>query len=366
VQSPAPWFILFLAFVLLAPGVAAFSVESTTVTPDVLNPGDTVNVTSTVYAASGTAFSSFDDLQTVTGLDDAVWTYTVIVNEVENTRPSERGDTLTIGGYELSYRNQDEVIVKYLLKGTVPSTTPPGSNITLITFQELDARGKVITSSVAKFTHRVGLPTPAPTPEYGSIVVSSEPAGANVYLDNTIKGITPMTIKVVPNGPHSVLLRQEGYQDYTQTVTVTADAPQVSAVLSKKSVPEATVTYETTVSSTVTTGGIATAPQPATQPETGSLSITTSPAGALVFIDGKMKGVTPATIPGLSPGSHTIRLVLDGYQDLETITEIAAGANSEFVTGLSKRKQLPGFTIALALAALGILLGAREIRNRKQ
>ena len=342
----------------------AFSVSSTTVDPDILNPGDPVNVTSTVYAASGTAFSSYDDLQIVTVLDDPVWTYTIIVNEVQNVRPVEIGKTLTIAGYELSYRNQDEVIVKVGLKGRVPATTASGSTLSILKFQELDARSKVITSSVVDITHLVGQPTPAPTPEYGNIVVSSEPSGANVYLDNTIKGISPMTINAVPNGQHTVLLRLEGYEDYSRTVTVMADTVQVDAALSGKSAtPSAT---EKTTTAPATGATIVTpTQQPPVPANTGSLSVTTSPAGALVYIDGKMRGITPATIPGLSPGTHTIELILDGYQDLETTTEITAGTTSEFVTGLSKRQQLPGFTGILVLVAAGLLLGVRAIRNKK-
>ena len=94
--------------------------------------------------------------------------------------------------------------------------------------------------------------------------------------------------------------------------------------------------------------------------------MTTVPPGALVYIDGQMKGVTPATIPGLSPGIHSIELIMDGYQDFGTTTEITAGTTSEFITGLPKRKQAPGFTGIVALAAVGLLLAARVNRNKKR
>jgi len=364
VQSRLLWFSVFLALLLLVPGTMAFTVSSVSVNPEILNPGDPVNVSCTVYAASGTAFSPYNDLQFVTGFDDTVWSYTIMVNEIKNTRPSDRVRTLTIGGYELSYRDQDVVEVTIDLRGHVPATAANGANITVLKIQELDVRSYVITSSVVETSHLVGLPTPVPTQSYGSIVIVSEPAGANVYLDNTIKGITPVTLTSVANGYHTVLLRLDGYEDYTRAVTVTADAPQVNAVLSGKS---ATVTpYTTPAGTTATTDRVTIATQPTTPAGTGSLSLTTTPPGALIYIDGQMKGITPATIPGLSPGTHAIKIILDGYHDLETTTEITGGTTSEFVTGLSKSKQLPGFTGFLALAAVGLLLVVRREKNGGQ
>lgn len=351
----------FLVLLFLIPCVTAFSVSSTTVDPALVNPGDSVNVTTKVYVASGTPFSAFDDLQFVTTLDDPVWVYTVIIGGVENTRPADRGKILTIGGYELSYPANEEVVVDIALKGQVPAATPEGTQLPLITVQELDARSRVITSSVTEIKHLVGIPTPPPTPEYGQIVVESEPAGANVFLDNTLRGITPVTLKAVSNGRHTVTLRLEGYEDVIREVSVTADSPQVIASLVRQST-QATTTTAPPVSTIQETPATPASPQaPAT---TGSLSIATTPPGALVFIDGQMKGISPATIPGLLPGPHKIRLVLDGYQDFETTTEIAAGSTSEFVTGLSTRKTVPGFEAIPALAALGIILIFLSCRKR--
>ncbi|PKG32027.1 PEGA domain-containing protein [Methanoregula sp.] len=344
----------FLVLLLLVPCVTAFSVSSTTVDPAILNPGDSVNMTTKVYVASGTPFSAFDDLRFVTTLDDPVWVYTVIIGGVENTRPADRGKILTIGGYELSYPAREEVVVDIALKGLVPAATPEGTQLPLITVQELDAKSRVITSSVIEIKHLVGMPTPTPTPEYGQIVIASEPPGANVFLDNSLRGITPVTLKAVSNGRHTVTLRLEGYEDAVREVIVTADSPQVSVLLAAQSSAPSSATSTLPVTAVPETPGSPQSRQAAAT--TGSLSITTTPPGALVFIDGQMKGISPATIPGLAPGQHKIRLVLDGYQDFETITEIAAGSTSEFVTGLSTRKQVPGFEAIPALAAVGVIL----------
>jgi hypothetical protein len=353
-----------LALLLLVSSAAAFTVSSTTLTPpDVVNPGDAVNITSTVYAASGTAFPSYDDLQFVTELDDPVWSYTILVNGVENVRPAERGKMLTISGFELSYENKDEVVVRVVLKARVPTTFALGSEKMFLKIQELDARSYAIPYSIVRVDHLVGQPTPTPTPAFGSIMVTSDPAGANVYLDNSIRGVTPVTLEGVSNGPHTVLLRYDGYRDYSQDVTVMAGRNTVSAVL----VPRAAIgTSATSTSETVAATGSPVTVQSTPAALTGSLSITTSPPGAIVYIDGQMKGITPATIPGLSAGSHSIVLIMDGYEDFKTTTDITPGTISEFVTGLAKRKQAPGFALPIALAALGSGFILLRMRSRKE
>lgn len=361
-------FLTTCVLLLLIPCACAFTVSPVTITPSgVLNPNDPVNISCTVYAASGAAFPSYDDLQFVTELDDPVWYYSIIVNGVENVRPADRGKILTISGFELNYQNKDEVIVDLVLKARVPATAAPGADRMMLKIQELDARSNVLTYSVIRVDHLIGQPTPTPTPAYGSISVTSEPSGAGVYLDNAIKGITPVTLESVQNGQHTVLLRHDGYQDYSGDVTVTGDLRQVSAVLIPKTAtvaPTAATSYGTSPATGPTVSGSPSAPQPAPSSLTGTLSIATTPPGALVYIDDQMKGITPATIPGLSPGSHSIHLIMDGYEDFKTTTEITPGTTSEFETGLSKQKQLPGFAMTGALLALGFCAALVQYRAR--
>jgi hypothetical protein len=60
-------------------------------------------------------------------------------------------------------------------------------------------------------------------PTYGSVIVTSSPSSANIFLDNILQAATtPATITGVPAGSHTYLLRLSGYNDATGTVTVTA------------------------------------------------------------------------------------------------------------------------------------------------
>ncbi len=87
-QSIPKLVLWYLGIVFLVSGVSAFTVTGVTVDPSgTLDPGDAVNVSYTVYAASGAAFPSYDDLQFISGLDDPSWLYSIFVNGVENARP---------------------------------------------------------------------------------------------------------------------------------------------------------------------------------------------------------------------------------------------------------------------------------------
>ena len=348
-----------LGVVFLVSGVSAFTVTAVSISPSgTLNPGDLVNVSYTVYAASGVAFPSYDDLQFISGLDNMAWSYSLVVNGVENVRPVVGGRTLTIAGFELSYRNQDEVLVMVSLRGRIPLSSVPGSMKTLVTIQELDSRGYAINSSIVTVDRLVGLPTPTPTPAFGRISVTSDPAGANVYLDNAYKGIAPLTLESVPNGNHVIVLRLDRYEESSRWVLVNGNSPSVFVTLTL--LP----TLTPTVTSTVTPTGSGTI-QPTTAPveESGSLSVTTSPPGARVYVDGELKGVTPATIPGLSAGKHTVLLSLAGYLDLNTTITINAGKTSEYSTALTEPAKTPGFGVIAAVLSFGGLMAFRKIRK---
>lgn len=70
-----------------------------------------------------------------------------------------------------------------------------------------------------------------------SITVHSCPTGADVYLDNIFKGTTPVTIEHVKGGQHTVDLRSETYQPWSQRMQVTAGTPlSVNAELERRSV----------------------------------------------------------------------------------------------------------------------------------
>ena len=65
-------------------------------------------------------------------------------------------------------------------------------------------------------------------------------------------------------------------------------------------------------------------PKPET-PRTGSINVKSTPAGAMVYVNGARKGLTPMTISGLLPGSMGLKVVHDGYELVEDTVQIEAG-----------------------------------------
>ncbi|MEA1907994.1 MAG: PEGA domain-containing protein, partial [Euryarchaeota archaeon] len=121
-------------------------------------------------------------------------------------------------------------------------------------------------------------------PETGSILVSSSPSGADIYLDGAYKSTTPKMISSVKVGPHTIKFKKSGYEDVARTFTVSA--------------------YETaTVYETLTE----------LAPETGSILVSSSPSGADIYLDGAYKSTTPATVSDVSPGAHALKLEKHGY-----------------------------------------------------
>jgi|MTBAKMStandDraft_1061839.scaffolds.fasta_scaffold13281_4 hypothetical protein len=65
----------------------------------------------------------------------------------------------------------------------------------------------------------------------GPLTVSSDPTGAQVYLDGQMIGMTPLTVADVSPGEHTLLITMDGYTDFSQTITITAEGSIVSAAL---------------------------------------------------------------------------------------------------------------------------------------
>src|SRR5688500_1392184 len=59
--------------------------------------------------------------------------------------------------------------------------------------------------------------------------------------------------------------------------------------------------------------------------ETGELSVVTEPAGATIFVDGKLAGSTPLNLKGLNAGEHRVRVAKTGYLEIVKVVTIGGG-----------------------------------------
>jgi hypothetical protein len=56
----------------------------------------------------------------------------------------------------------------------------------------------------------------------GSLIVASDPAGAMVFVDNESRGVSPVSADDIAAGNHKVVIRMEGYEEYSVSILVAA------------------------------------------------------------------------------------------------------------------------------------------------
>ncbi len=72
-------------------------------------------------------------------------------------------------------------------------------------------------------------------------------------------------------------------------------------------------------------------PRVKTQYPAGQLSVSSTPSGAKVYVNGSYEGVTPLTL-NLSPGTYNVTLVKAGYENYSTVVSLMAGAKKSIST----------------------------------
>jgi len=167
--------------------------------------------------------------------------------------------------------------------------------------------------------------------EYGVLVVQSKPAGADVYInDNVVSaGKTPLTIG---SKAGSVKIRvKKGKKEKTEVLKVIAAEKTASSILVLKGGSSLLLV----LGGIALAGGGAAALLSAKKgngnggipaPTTGSIQVNSTPTGAQVYLDGTDTGrTTNTTLTNISPGSHTVKLIKEGYEDYEESVSITAG-----------------------------------------
>jgi hypothetical protein len=156
----------------------------------------------------------------------------------------------------------------------------------------------VVAGAVAALTLR---PASPPT---GSLSVESEPAGAEVRIDNTLRGTTPLTLNLA-----------EGR--YTLLVQKGAESKQMNVELAPNTVRSYHIEWAT---------------EPAAALQTGNLSVVSDPPGAVVTVDGSQRGQTPLTIYDLSVGRHEVQ-VKSANTTFQRSVQVEAAATASLVVG---------------------------------
>jgi hypothetical protein len=234
------------------------------------------------------------------------------------------------------------------------------------------------------------------------LLVTSNPSGADIFIDGIQRGTTPNTIRDLEPGTHSVTVSEIGYlgqystvvleMDKTTTLDVTltpltpgtgiisvrSSPPGASIVLDGKSTGKTTpydftqvapgthtvdvtlVEYGTyTQTFTVASGATVVVTTPWTYtPPAAVVFFNSDPAGATVYIDDALKGTTPLNLH-LTPGTHIVKMTKDGYKDNMSALSVSSGDAKEVNMVL----QAPGFEGILAVISLVVVvLFARKFR----
>lgn len=140
------------------------------------------------------------------------------------------------------------------------------------------------------------------TPNWAPVSVSTDPIGAEVFVDGELAGRTPATLELEA-GEHEIEARLTGHNAWRDKVLVEADAPQ-------------------------------TLPPITLAPADGRIQLASEPAEASVNVNGEFRGRTPLTLR-LAPGRvHEIVLTKAGHEDARRELSVAADSGRSLTVEL--------------------------------
>ncbi len=139
--------------------------------------------------------------------------------------------------------------------------------------------------------------TLTPVVSQGTVNFDSNPRGATVFVNGVTVGQTPTGAVSYQPGTYTATFRRAGYQDASQSFSVSAGSNQnVSASLVQVT-PRGTVNFDS------------------------------NPRGATVYVDGNVVGTTPTGSIQLDAGTYTATYRLNGYVDASQQFTVAGNQN---------------------------------------
>ena len=158
-------------------------------------------------------------------------------------------------------------------------------------------------------------PKSSPAPA-GRLSVKSTPSAASVTIDGRLAGKTPLTVSDLSLATHTISVTRAGFVTEDRKVALTRRAPSAALVVTLKFDRRAGASAGAT---------------------TGSVSVDSRPRGARVTMDGRNLGVTPLSVPGVSLGTHIVRVELAGHKPVTTPVTVKAGETARIAVTLEQR-----------------------------
>jgi hypothetical protein len=148
------------------------------------------------------------------------------------------------------------------------------------------------------------------------LYIMSTPPRASIYLDGTLKGVSPIMLSNAAPGSHAVLVRLSGYDDWKSTVIVPQGGTRtVAAVLTKND-------------DNVIRG----------------INVSSKPSGAKVLFDSVDKGVSPVTLNNLAAGIHILEIEYPGYNPWKSTVNVPETGIKEISVNLTPEPaHIPGW-----------------------
>lgn len=201
-------------------------------------------------------------------------------------------------------------------EGTVPAATKPIAPATAP-----DAQPK---RDLAK-------PPAIPRPDLvGRLLIRSTPAGARVFVDDRDVGRTPAAVRDVAVGAHRVRVVHEGYATQERSLTISRKRPTQALTIGLKP------TARNSKAAAAAVQKPAAPPQRTIAGVGGALVVDSRPEGAKVFLDGKLVGTTPMSLPSIAAGEHTVRLERDGYKNWSSTVRVAGPGQNRVTASLER------------------------------
>jgi len=152
-----------------------------------------------------------------------------------------------------------------------------------------------------------------------TLIVKSDPAGANIYIDSKDVGTkTPAQISV-SKGQHLILVRKEGYLDETMNAQF---------VLGQTFNFSPTLRALGNVENMKTVGKMSKLFGKKGQADQGTISIHTQPRGAQIAINQHMLDKTAPVDVTLDPGNYVIDVTASGYAPIHKIITVERGSKA--------------------------------------
>ena len=168
----------------------------------------------------------------------------------------------------------------------------------------------------------------------GTLVVSSDPDGADVLVNGISRGTTPCRIDRIPDGSVTIEIKVPGFESHTRQVMLAAGEIQKIDV-PLKALP-------------------------------GTLRIVSIPAGARVYVNDEYKDVTPYDFINAPPATYRVRVEQAGYEPNARNIELEKGASvtEEFrLTKIMGRLEVTTAPAGAAIFLDGKRIGVTSAKN---